>query len=728
VPAPGSSSPAWITANNVGGNETYVFGPSGLSVPVVFSPLTPQGTVLHMTTEVTSDTDTGLRLYNGGNMSLNTPASATYDRLSWAIVTVNTPAKFTARKWAVTAVPGWVAPGESFVYDLLLSNTMDGDFGISTFVDVLPFPGDPRVAAVAKPDALAGTLGLKVTAASGSMTDYVAGVTTPLRVYCTASPAMSVYTALASDPTGGGSPTGGPFNWTDCSSSVPANTTAVKFVTPSNLVKAAVATAAITVTAPCMAIGGHIVNDMAYYAPPALNSPLLLQKGISPANSDLASSSAALSGTVYRDLNFSGTFDVRPGDAVPPDGYWPAGATVGLYEVDGTTPVDCPCTGQAYTATVGANGAYSFPIIPPGTYTVALTSVPTAPTWKLIATDTTSDSAPVTRGPAVWSADATIVNPVVVLPATTRAVDNLLYQALFAPAVSVVVTGPASEPGVVGTTIPFTYTVSNYGDADLTNVTIASGLGLTDIVCGPAPGTPNGTFALAAGASIVCTGHYTPVTQADIDWGAVTETATVTGTDPTSAVTAPSAQSKAIVVIEQNPTGPILKSAALDDVNGNGKADVGEQIVFTVQFANQGNVTLSLLTVTDSMPGLTLGCVDQDGLPVVNGDITLAPTQSVTCTSSVHVVTLAEVAAGAVKNTATITGQAGTVDPTTRQGRAGGVSGSSTVVVPALIANNGGALAGGAVGGLLAGVGLMVLGGWLLVRRLVGGREAGETV
>ena len=758
VKAPGTAvgaTPASITAPaQTYGNETYMLNPTGLQVPVALPLVTPTGW-LHLSTTIDSPSTTEMwRRYTVMSAvrpsldvaSANQTTAAEY-RLSFASAKIVPAQGFIAAKTAATAAgpvtssaTGVVSAGESFSYTLKLENAQLTGYGPSSFYDVLPFPDeaagpDPRVPA-GSPNGLgsvpAGTaMRLKVNSVVPDMVDG-SGNHAAVKAYCTSADPLNLLNLLRADtvvvPKRPFTDVDAAAAWVDCTPplAVPAGTTALKFEASQDLGSYWTMSAVVNVTAPCMTPGGVIGNDMAYRAPQV--GVLPLQEAFLNVPLKLASNTAALSGTVYRDLNFSGTFDVRPGDAVPPDGYWPAGATVGLYEADGTTPVTCPCNGQPYTATVGANGAYSFPIIPPGTYTVALTSVPTAPTWKLIATDTTSDSAPVTRGPAVWSADATIVNPVVVLPATTRAVDNLLYQALFAPAVSVVVTGPASEPGVVGTTIPFTYTVSNYGDADLTNVTIASGLGLTDIVCGPAPGTPNGTFALAAGASIVCTGHYTPVTQADIDWGAVTETATVTGTDPTSAVTAPSAQSKAIVVIEQNPTGPILKSAALDDVNGNGKADVGEQIVFTVQFANQGNVTLSLLTVTDSMPGLTLGCVDQDGLPVVNGDITLAPTQSVTCTSSVHVVTLAEVAAGAVKNTATITGQAGTVDPTTRQGRAGGVSGSSTVVVPALIANNGGALAGGAVGGLLAGVGLMVLGGWLLVRRLVGGREAGETV
>src|SRR5690606_24712490 len=69
------------------------------------------------------------------------------------------------------------------------------------------------------------------------------------------------------------------------------------------------------------------------------------------------------------------------------------------------------------------------------------------------------------------------------------------------------------------------------------------------------------------------------------------------------------------VLIPGPPPAPgiaIAKFADLDDANGNGFADAGEQIVYSFRVANTGNVTLVDVAVVDSkISGLIPAPLDQ---------------------------------------------------------------------------------------------------------------------
>jgi uncharacterized repeat protein (TIGR01451 family) len=198
---------------------------------------------------------------------------------------------------------------------------------------------------------------------------------------------------------------------------------------------------------------------------------------------------------------------------------------------------------------------------------------------------------------------------------------------------------PASF-STAGTTLHFSYLVTNTGDVTLAPITINE-ISFTGSGGTPVPDCPAGAASLAPGASVTCTVTYL-TTQADVDAGSVTNTATAQGDPPgsttplvsqPSAVTVPSTGSAAIT---------LLKSATPDSFSA-----AGQTLHYSFLVTNSGNQTLSAIGVNDSdLPGLsTISCPDA----------TLAPGASETCTAT-YLTTQADVDAGQVVNTATAQG------------------------------------------------------------------------
>ncbi|MGD2205130.1 DUF7507 domain-containing protein, partial [Microbacterium maritypicum] len=83
----------------------------------------------------------------------------------------------------------------------------------------------------------------------------------------------------------------------------------------------------------------------------------------------------------------------------------------------------------------------------------------------------------------------------------------------------------------MGQEITYSFVVTNTGNVTLTDVTVDEGVftgsgSLSAITC------PAGAASLAPGLQVVCTASYV-LTQADVDSGSVSNTATATGTPPT---------------------------------------------------------------------------------------------------------------------------------------------------------------------------------------------------
>ena len=189
----------------------------------------------------------------------------------------------------------------------------------------------------------------------------------------------------------------------------------------------------------------------------------------------------------------------------------------------------------------------------------------------------------------------------------------------------------------LGDTLTYRFDITNVGDVTLDPVTYSDPtLGIVDATCG--------TGALAPADTTFCTAIYT-VTQADVDAGVITNSATAAGVPPIGEPVTDLATLD--TPVEQVAASDLAKTATHDDLDGDSSVDVGETISYTVVLTNTGTVTLTDASVSDPL-------VD----PLVcTQPVTLAPGESLTCTGD-YSVTQADVDAGQVANVAT-----GTADP-----------------------------------------------------------------
>lgn len=164
-----------------------------------------------------------------------------------------------------------------------------------------------------------------------------------------------------------------------------------------------------------------------------------------------------------------------------------------------------------------------------------------------------------------------------------------------APAITIVKTGTLDDTdgdgfADAGETIQYGFEVQNTGNTTLENVVVIDPR-LTGLTAPPGP--------LAPGAIVHLSADPYTVTQADVDAGEVVNSAVARGNVPGGPET--TSPPDELVIDGPPPAGAIEleKLASLDDVNGNGFADAGEQIVYSFRIANTGNVTLYDLAIDD---------------------------------------------------------------------------------------------------------------------------------
>ena len=193
-----------------------------------------------------------------------------------------------------------------------------------------------------------------------------------------------------------------------------------------------------------------------------------------------------------------------------------------------------------------------------------------------------------------------------------------------------------------GSTIPYTFDVTNTGTVPLETVTVNDPkVGAVTCPAGP----------LAVGATVTCTADAYTLSQEDVNAGEVLNTATATGTvtglpnaTDDDSTTTPVAAAPALT-LEKSAGTPV-------DVNGSGITDAGDTIAYSFVVTNSGNLPVNNIGITDDLlsgqdPGITTTC-----------DVTsLTPGAVANCKADKpYTITAADEAAGKVVNTATSTG------------------------------------------------------------------------
>ena len=202
-----------------------------------------------------------------------------------------------------------------------------------------------------------------------------------------------------------------------------------------------------------------------------------------------------------------------------------------------------------------------------------------------------------------------------------------------APSIQVVKTGALNSGGNgradAGDTISYTFAVTNTGNVTLTNVTV------TDPTVAVSGG-PIASLAPGVTDSTTFTGTYV-LTQADLDRGTFTNTATATGSYNGTPVTDSDDDTQTLVA---EPALALVKTAAPTTYNA-----VGQEITYTFTVTNTGNVTLSGVKIDDARLGVAnLGVTPS----------TLAPGEQGTAHAT-YTITQGDLDAGSVYNVATAT-------------------------------------------------------------------------
>jgi uncharacterized repeat protein (TIGR01451 family) len=195
------------------------------------------------------------------------------------------------------------------------------------------------------------------------------------------------------------------------------------------------------------------------------------------------------------------------------------------------------------------------------------------------------------------------------------------------PALSITKTASPSTFNSAGQEITYTIEVENSGNVELTSVSVSDPLtGLTENIASMLPGA---------------TETYTPtytISQADMNSGSVENTATVSGTAPDNSTV--SASDTETITGSQLPALSITKTASPSTFNS-----AGQEITYTIEVENSGNVELTSVTVSDPLTGLTENIASM--LP--GATETYTPT---------YTISQADMNSGSVENTATASGTA----------------------------------------------------------------------
>ncbi|MFT4187724.1 MAG: hypothetical protein QM621_04005 [Aeromicrobium sp.] len=192
----------------------------------------------------------------------------------------------------------------------------------------------------------------------------------------------------------------------------------------------------------------------------------------------------------------------------------------------------------------------------------------------------------------------------------------------------------------IGDVITYTFTVVNTGNVTMTDVTIDD-----PRVASVSPSSATLPPGTTPASTQEFTATYT-VVEADILAGGVHNQAQATATSPTGAYTSDYADEDVDTPeIDQELT--VEKSSELTtDADGDGAADVGDVLSYTITVTNTGNTTLTGVTASDPLLGSTL-------TPTAPVDLAPGDGQEFTGT---YTVTQTDIDNGLLRNTATASG------------------------------------------------------------------------
>ena len=246
-----------------------------------------------------------------------------------------------------------------------------------------------------------------------------------------------------------------------------------------------------------------------------------------------------------------------------------------------------------------------------------------------------------------------------------------------------------------GDIVNYTITVENKGNRNLTGLTITDSLkdlsgGNLTISNGPffsgsSLGSAAGSLKVSETATYIA---FYIIDQAAVDAGGITNTVSATASSPgnTNDVSDVSddgddtdgniSDDQTINTITRSPAIELTKTASITD-NGDGINGLGDVIVYTISAQNKGNVTLSSITVSDTL-------TDGDGnvLTLSNGPTFSGSTQfsgegtlkvdEIATYTSFYIVTQSEIDTGKIMNSANVTasspGQSNNVSDTSDNG------------------------------------------------------------
>ena len=218
----------------------------------------------------------------------------------------------------------------------------------------------------------------------------------------------------------------------------------------------------------------------------------------------------------------------------------------------------------------------------------------------------------------------------------------------------------------VGDVISYSYSVFNCGNVTLNNIVISE---LASMFTGtndlPIPGNTM-PATLGPGQTAGAEATYI-ISQADIDAGFVINQALITADTPSGSQVEDESDTSnpndpaetggdddpTTTIIGDNPCLELLKGSFLD-LGANQIADPGDQITYTYEITNCGNVTITNLVLNESNAIFS----GSGSLPVPNAlsVTTLAPGESTT-TTAIYEITQADVDQGEIINQAIVFGQ-----------------------------------------------------------------------